>query len=1107
MAAKPIPARHLLRQMLRALLPTDSDFEAFCGDYFPDVAERFANGMDRVAKANLLLVLAEGDALVAALKQRNPYVIAKYERWEQAPTAKARNPYRGLSAFQLQEAHLFFGRDALTGQLWQRFESMAEMPDATRLLAIVGPSGSGKSSVARAGLLAALQRSPVPGPLPMRIAALKPGERPIESLARALVPLLPPDTAVLPAHRQVAVERLLRDQDICGEGLRRFADDLPDISASPLVVLVDQFEELYTQAKDTTERDNFVELLLHAAKDSSRHVSVVLTLRSDFLSESQRHHRVLNRIVAEQGVMVPGLNPEELREAIAKPAELAGRPLDNATVELLLAETRSSQAALPLLEFALTRIWDGMERGDDACATLRRIGGVGGALAGAAQRIYQTLTEPEQATTRRALVRLVRLGDGSPDTRRRAPIAELCGRLETEAAVLSVLRKFATETARLVTLSSDGVDSLAEVTHEALFEHWVDLRTWIEQSRRDHELHERAMRSAKLWLQANRNEGRLWRSLDLELLCDYQRRKPDDLNPLQEEFLAASLRLQQSALETAERGRQQLLDFMVERGQQFLFQAGKASDGLLWLHRAQGEGSKNPVLPDLLKSAMESVDATIAVLVGHGGSVTSATFSPDGRRVVTASRDHSARVWDSESGQPLVEIRGHRDRVNSAMFGPDGQHIVTASRDRTARVWNAENGQLVAKLEGHGGGVNSVAYSPDGRRIVSASNDHTALVWEASSGRLLVELRGHREIVLGATYSPNGHRIVTASEDATARVWDADSGRLIAELKGHGHLVRSAAFAPDSRSIVTASADATARVWDAESGRLIAELRGHRDGLASAGFSPDGRRIVTASSDATARVWEACGGRLIAELRGHTDGLLSASHSADGRRIATASSDATARIWEAEGGRLLAELRGHGDCVTSAVFSSDSRRIVTAGSDATVRVWRVDGGRLRAELSGHRGRVTSGMTSPDGCHIVTASQDGTARVWEADGGRFLWELAGHDGSVNSATFSPDGRRIVTASFDGTARVWETEGGRLLAKLIGHGGSVSSAAFSPDGRRIVTASWDDTARVWETDSGRLIAALIGHGDSVNSAAFDLDGRRVATASFDGTARVW
>lgn len=736
MLSNPTTSRPALRQMLRAVLPTDADLEAVCGDSLPEAAARFANNMDRVAKVNLLLDVVDGQKIRTAVHTYDPESLAAYERRQHPPATAQRNPYRGLAAFQVEEAYLFFGREALTGNLWQRFEALCEKPDATRLLAILGPSGSGKSSVARAGLLAALLRSPVPGPQPMRSAILKPGERPVESLARVLLPLLPDDGTVLPAERVISIERLLRNKDAWAQGLRRFAAELPESAERPVLVLVDQFEEIYTLCRDATERDLFVALLLHAAQDSAPNISVVLTLRSDFLGETQRHHLALNRLIANQCVVVSGMSYDELRQVIVEPAAQAGRPIDEATVELLLHESHDSQCALPLLEFALTRIWAGMERGEEPGHTLRKLGGVGGGLADAAQKIYKSLTEREQTTTRRALVRLVQLGEGTRDTRRRAPIRDLCGSGETDADVLAVLRKFATENARLVTLSGEASAAVAEFTHEALFDHWSELGEWINESRADRRLHDRAAEAARLWDEDQQRPGRLWRQPDLDLLRDYWKRKPEELSPLQAAFLKAADQQQQQrervlrwgsvaavflalvvaaciyitqerqrrhdADQASERIRQQLLETYVEQGRQLLLERDSPIEAVLWLHRAQAQRSPNPTLPDLLRGARYAVEATRTVLAGHGARVWSATYSPDGKRIVTASADKTARVWEAETGRQVAELKGHGDIVWSATYSPDGKRIVTASADKTARVWNmsveTQTADQIAKL-------------------------------------------------------------------------------------------------------------------------------------------------------------------------------------------------------------------------------------------------------------------------------------------------------------------------------------------------------------------------------------------------------------------------
>ncbi len=504
---------------------------------------------------------------------------------------------------------------------------------------------------------------------------------------------------------------------------------------------------------------------------------------------------------------------------------------------------------------------------------------------------------------------------------------------------------------------------------------------------------------------------------------------------------------------------------------------------------------------------IRAADADFAVLSGHGGHVISAAYSPDGTRIVTASADKTARIWDARTGRELTVLSGHGDSVESAAYSPDGSRIVTASDDKTARIWDARTGRELAVLSGHGDNVESAAYSPDGTRIVTTSYDKTARLWDARTGRELAVLSGHGDSVYSAAYSPDGTRIVTASYDKTARVWDARTGAQLTVLSGHGDSLESAAYSPDGARIVTASDDKTARIWDARTGAQLAVLSGHGDRVNSAAYSPDGTRIVTASYDKTARIWDARTGRELTVLSGHGGYVISAAYSPDGARIVTASADKTARLWDARTGAQLAVLSGHGGFVMSAAYSPDGTRIVTASYDKTARIWDARTGRELAMLSGHGNFVYSAAYSPDGSRIVTASDDKTARIWDARTGAQLTVLSGHGDFVNSAAYSPDGARIVTASADKTARLWDARTGAQLTVLSGHGDSVESAAYSPDGARIVTASYDRTARIWDARTGRELTVLSGHGDRVHSAAYSPDGASIVTASLDKTARIW
>jgi WD40 repeat protein len=493
-------------------------------------------------------------------------------------------------------------------------------------------------------------------------------------------------------------------------------------------------------------------------------------------------------------------------------------------------------------------------------------------------------------------------------------------------------------------------------------------------------------------------------------------------------------------------------------------------------------------------------------IAGHSIRVQSALFSPNGRRVVSIlSDDGSARVWDAASGKELAVLNGPTG-MSSASFSPDGRRIATPSWDHTVRLWDAESGAEVAALNGHTDTVRSASFSRDGSRMVTASDDHTVRLWDAENGAAIAVLKGHTDRVWRASFSPDGCRIVTASWDRTARLWDAASGPELAALNGHTDIVRSASFSPDGRRTATASWDHTARLWDAESGSEVAVLNGHAGQVETASFSPDGRRIVTASCDRTARLWDAESGAEIAVLTGHRRPVLNASFSPDGRRIVTASHDGTARLWDAESGAEIAVLSGHLRSVLSASFSPDGCRIVTASGDGTARLLDTESGAVIAAFA-HM-RSLSASFSPDGCQIVTVSDDDSApRLWDAESGAKLAVLNGHRRPVRSASFSPDGRRVVTASHDDTARLWDAESGAQIAVLNGHTSSVENASFSPDGRRVVTASHDHTARLWDAGSGVQIAVLSGHKAGVRSASFSPDGRRIVTSSWDGTARLW
>ena len=433
---------------------------------------------------------------------------------------------------------------------------------------------------------------------------------------------------------------------------------------------------------------------------------------------------------------------------------------------------------------------------------------------------------------------------------------------------------------------------------------------------------------------------------------------------------------------------------------------------------------------------------------------THAAFSGDGRRVVTASHDQTARVWDAAPCQSRCPPLKHDDRVYHAEFSGDGRRVVTASEDK-ARVWDATTGEPLSPPLNHG----NSGITPRSAATAAASSppaDNTVRVWDAATGQPLSPPLKHEATVRHAEFSADGRRVVTASADSTARVWDATTGQPIGPPLKHEGTVRHAEFSGDGRRIVTASWDKTARVWDATTGQPLGLPLKHEHAVYHAEFSGDGRRVVTASGDHTAQVWDATTGQPIGPPLKHDDRVYHAEFSGDGRRVVTASVDNTARVWDATTGEPLSPPLNHGNSVYHAAFSGD----------------------------GHR--------------VVTASSDHTARVWDATTGQPLGPPLKHEGTVWHAEFSGDGRRIVTASWDKTARVWDATTGQSLGLPLKHEHDVYHAEFSGDGRRVVTTSEDHTARVWDLanlDDNRQAADWIQLAQLYGRAKIDSHGRVV------------
>ncbi|MFF9061797.1 hypothetical protein ACF09K_24340 [Streptomyces sp. NPDC014882] len=1057
-------------------------------------------------------------------------------------------PYPGLAPFDARHKQWFHGRERMVHLVCERMD--ARMSEGGPLV-LIGPSGAGKSSLLAAGVLPALDdgRLPVAGSSTWPRLLLTPTASPALALAAA---------AGLDAEAtERAVPRWREDPERCLAELRdttRVADPASagEPPAGGLVVVVDQFEEIFTACGDETEREWFIDVLDRLARPATGAL-VVLGVRADFYAACAAHPQLRAALRAGPVLLEP-MTEDELKDAIRRPAHQVGLDVEDGLVEVLLADLgavggpagASTTGRLPLLAHALRATWQQRHGHTLTVDGYRVTGGIQGAIATTANRLFDALPQPYHEAARLVFLRLVIVGRDADDTRRRVGHDELLRCTPDQEAARRVLDDFTR--GRLLTRDQDTV----VMTHEVLIRAWPRLRDWIEHDRNGNLVRQDLEEAAELWERAGREAAALYRGNRLETALTWAETHRPELSGAATAFLAAARhhqrrgqRLRRAAVAT------------------ITALAVVASTAAVVAFR-QGDHARESAA-EALRARDRAVNAAVT-----SASVQLASTDPSlsAQLALTSYRmdptpEAASRLITTENTSLATRLPGPRDPVSTVAYSPDGHTLAAGHlQENLVRLWDVSDPSRPVELgrpvpvDDSVNSIQSLAFSPDGR--VLAVGGHTIDNNEGASGgfaELWSLTSPSRPVLLGRlrsptvqgfdaastieslAFSPDGRTLAAVWYAGLVSLWDVARPDDVPRAKAPlvldcpGVFSHRIVFSPDGDTLATGCDDdaGTVRLWNTADPARPARGRALKAGssVQSLAFSPDSRTLAAGTENGTVHLWKGADtGRptpLGEPLAGPANPVMSVAFSPDGHTLAAGSADRAIHLWNVTHpktiGSLGRPLTGPGDAVTAVVFSPDSRTLAAGNTDGGVDLWSLPPTRV----VGAGGNVASVAFSPDGRTLAAGNQNNTVSLSNtADPGHPVPRgepLTGPKDPVNAVAFSPDGRTLAAGDSGGTVTLWNTADPgrpvRLGEPLTGADGLVLSVAFSPDGRTLAAAGDDDYGKIvlWDvSDPADPVSRLtISNSDtsSVRSLAFSRDGAVLAAGGdgSNGTVGLW
>jgi WD40 repeat protein len=1072
-----------------------------------------------------------------------------------APPPKPPCPYPGMAPFGEADSARFYGRD-------QEIEELVQRLRLHPFVAVIGPSGSGKSSLVYAGLVPALRKSGFFGTSQEEgtgwlVRAMRPGEKPLA----ALTDVLDGD----PSHPDQVISDLLATT--------------PD--ADKLLLLVDQFEETFTTSKRDAEAFQRIlgELLTTA------NCYVVLTVRADFYAELMSCP-LWNQIQARRFEVLP-MDESNMRQAIVMPAEDVGVFVESTLVERLVADGGGEPGTLPLVQETLVLLWEHVKRRFMPLSAYEALvlardeydqGDVSGLQVAMARRANNTLAElsPEdQSTARRIILRLIQFGDGRADTRRQQPVTALRSAGEDPKQFDRVLRHLVDN--RLLTMGGEesAEGRKTDIAHEALISGWPTLRAWLDERREAEQIRRRLEGKAAEWDRLGRSSGGLLDDVEL-LEAERWIESPDAADLGHSDDLLALIEASRAAIEEAEHLREEarqreleqtraLAEEQRQRAEEqtrsavrlrrvlsglavmFVIAAIAAVLALVQQsaaveNRIEAERASTRAVEQQTTAEAASTHAIEQQMVAEVASTRAVEqqVAAEAASTLAVANEQEAVTERNAAATAEVIAKEERDKAQE-------QHRIALSRQLAAQALNhldtqldlalllslqanrigdspeirgsllaalLPNPHLITYLHAHTDDIRGVAFSPDGRVLATAGADSVIYMWDTETHRQIGKLDGHSDAVKSVAFGPDGKTLASGSDDRTIILWDVQARQPQGlALVGHEGNVNCVVFSPDGKTLASASSDNTVRLWDVETKQSTA-LAGHEDLALSVAFSPDGKTLASVSSDNTIRLWDVEAGNPIGDpLVGHTRSVLSVAFSPDGQTLASGSRDMTIRLWDVVSRQPLGHvLTAHTDRVASVAFSPDGSILASGSWDNSLILWDTRTWEQIGEpLKGHTNLVQSVAFGPDGQMLASGANDDIAILWDIQGRQSLGQtIVRHGSELVSVAHSPVSGMLALGTADSAVLLLDMSSGEPVSyTLRGHTeGWVNDVAFSPDGQTLASAGDDDRIILWDVESRQQRGEpIVGHTDDVLSIAFSPDGSILASGSADATVILW